>query len=50
MAKKLALVALALLLALPSTHAFAGKKKPKPWKSEEVTIAVAHPVFYTTFG
>ncbi len=50
MTRKLTFLALALMLLVPASHAVAGKKKPKPWKSETVTIAVAHPVFYATSG
>jgi len=50
MAKKTLLIVLALFVAA-APYAVAGKKKkPKPWKSEEVTIAVAHPVFYGNSG
>ena len=37
---------LTLALALSPQAARAGKKMPKPYKSEEVSIAVAHPIFY----
>ncbi len=43
MTRKLVLLALAMLLVLSGTHAVAGKKKLKPWKSETATIAVANP-------
>ncbi|HEY7875171.1 MAG TPA: hypothetical protein VIG64_08620 [Actinomycetota bacterium] len=43
---------LVLMLAVMIQPASAGKKKPKvkPYKSEEGTIAVAHPVFYDATG
>jgi hypothetical protein len=52
MFKRAITLALALLLALMIHPAFAGKKKPKvkPYKSEQATIAVAHPVFYGNTG
>jgi hypothetical protein len=45
-------LALVLLLAAMIQPAVAGKKKPKvkPYKSEEATIAVAHPLFYSNTG
>ena len=45
-------LAVVLLLAAMVQPAVAGKKKPKakPYKSEEVTIAVAHPLFYDATG
>jgi len=51
MAKRICALALALLVAV-APYAAAGKKKKKakPYKSEEVTIAVAHPVFYGNSG
>jgi extracellular elastinolytic metalloproteinase len=51
--KRSILILLILALLLPVGSAVAkkkGKKAPKPWTSEEGTIAVAHPVFYTTAG
>lgn len=48
------LVVALLVVGLVASPAMAGKKKkskkPKPYKSEEVTIAVAHPVFYGSSG
>ena len=47
--KKLAILGLVLVIGLVAQPAIAGKKKgPKPWKSEQGTIGVAHPVFYTS--
>ncbi|HEV3472784.1 MAG TPA: hypothetical protein VG408_06205, partial [Actinomycetota bacterium] len=37
-----------VLLLIPATQAVAAKKKPKPYKSDEVTIAIAHPILYTS--
>ena len=50
--RKIAVLGLALLLALTSQAAFAGKKKkaPKPYKSEEVSLGVAHTFAYGTTG
>lgn len=50
MTRKLVLLAFAVLLVLPATHAVAGKKKLKPWKSETATIAVAHHFLTGTSG
>lgn len=55
MTKKIAILGLVLLVAVvvvlaPLAAAGKKKKKPKPWKSEEVTIAVAHPIFYGATG
>jgi hypothetical protein len=50
MTKKLIALALSLPLLFVGSNALAGKKAPKPYKSEEVTIAVAHPVFYGQSG
>ena len=41
------ILGLTLALALSTQAAWAGKK-PKPYKSEEVSIAIAHPIFYST--
>jgi extracellular elastinolytic metalloproteinase len=47
MFKKTAAI-LVLALVVGSHPATAGpKKKPKPYKSEEVTLGIAHPVFYS---
>jgi hypothetical protein len=47
----LVLLILALLLPTGALAAKKGNKKaPKPWTSEQGTIAVAHPVFYSTAG
>lgn len=50
--KKTVAFGLIMLLALTSQSALAGKKKkgPKPYKSEEVTIAIAHPIFHGQTG
>mgnify|MGYP000713443504 CR=1 FL=1 len=51
--KRSILILLVLALLFPAGSAVAkkkGKKAPKPWTSEEGTIAVAHPVFYSTSG
>ncbi|MEA2447343.1 MAG: extracellular elastinolytic metalloproteinase [Actinomycetota bacterium] len=50
MTKKLIALAIALPLLLAGPAAVAGKKAPKPYKSEEVTIAVPHPVLYGQSG
>jgi hypothetical protein len=52
MVKRTLALALMLLLALMVHPAIAGKKKPKlkPYKSEDATIAVAHPLFYGQTG
>lgn len=50
MFKRFAIVGLVLAVGLVAHPAVAGKKKPKPYKSEEVTIAVAHPIFYGQSG
>lgn len=48
MLRRTMVLGLVLMLVATVQPAAAGKKKPKtkPYKSEEVTIAVAHPVFY----
>lgn len=48
MKRALALCLVAALM-LPGAHALAGKKKkgPKPYKSDEVTIVIPHPIFHT---
>jgi hypothetical protein len=47
MLKKTAVI-LALAIAVGMQPATAApKKKPKPYKSEEVTLGIAHPVFYS---
>lgn len=50
--KRLLILAVVALLMLPGANAVAGKKKkgPKPYKSEEVTIAIPHPIFHTATG
>jgi hypothetical protein len=52
MIRRSMVLALVLVLAALVHPAVAGKKKPKvkPYKSEEVTIAVSHPVFYGNTG
>ena len=53
MTKKLIAGVLVATLLLPGSAALTGKKKkkgPKPWTSEELTIALAHPVFYGQSG
>lgn len=51
MVKRFLVLALIAMLVVPAGHALAGKKKkPKPWTSEQGTIAIAHPVFYSTSG
>jgi hypothetical protein len=52
MIRRTLFLALALLLGAMVHPAVAGKRKPKvkPYKSEEVTIAVAHPLFYDATG
>jgi hypothetical protein len=49
MGKKALVFALIAGLLLTSQVAWAGKK-PKPYKSEEVTLAVPHPVAYSASG
>ena len=49
MAKRLISMCLIAGLLVTSQVAWAGKK-PKPYKSEEVTIAVPHPVGYSATG
>ena len=48
--RKLIAVAAAFALVVAPSTALAGKKKPKPYKSETVSIAVGHPVFNGTTG
>ena len=48
--RKLIAVAAALAIVVAPSAAFAGKKKPKPYTSETVTIAVGHPVFSSASG
>ena len=43
--RKLIAVAAALAIVVAPSAAFAGKKKPKPYKSEAVSIEMGHPVF-----
>ena len=50
MAKKIAVLMVVLPLLIGSQAASAAKKGPKPFKSEEVTIAVPHPVVYGNTG
>lgn len=52
MTRRTLALALVLLLAAMVHPAMAGKKKPKvkPYKSEQGTIAVAHPLFYDATG
>jgi hypothetical protein len=50
MFKRIALVGLSLVVAATGTGVAAAAKKPKPYKSEEVTLAVAHPVAYSSTG
>ncbi len=45
MLKRVLVIVLALALALVAYPA-AAQKKPKPWKSETITLLVPHPVFY----
>jgi extracellular elastinolytic metalloproteinase len=50
--KKLVVLGMVLLLAMTASQvAFAGKKKkPKPWKSEEVSLGIAHTALYGSSG
>ena len=48
--KRLIAFAVVASLALSVTPAFAGKKKPKPYKSETVTTGIPHPVFHGATG
>ena len=49
--KKLAALAMAVIVvASPAGSAAAGKKKPKPYKSEEGIIAVAHTLLHSSTG
>ena len=53
MIKRLIAGVLVATLLVPGSAALAGKKKkkgPKPWTSEELTIGLAHPVFYGNSG
>lgn len=52
MMKRAFTLGLVVLLAAMVHPAFAGKKKPKvkPYKSDEVTVAAAHPVLYGQTG
>jgi hypothetical protein len=50
MLKKAVVLGLLLTLSLPGYSVLAGKKKPKPYKSEEVTLLVPHPVVYNATG
>lgn len=53
MGRKIGVVGLALGLALTIQPAWGAKKKskkPKPYKSQQVTIAVPHPALYNTTG
>jgi hypothetical protein len=48
MLKKTAtILVIALLVGSQPATAAPKKKKPKPYKSEEVTLGIAHPVFYS---
>lgn len=48
--RKLIAVAAALALVVAPSTALAGKKKPKPYTSEKVSIAAGHPVFNGASG
>lgn len=49
--KKISVLILVLALVVGSQAAYAGKKKkPKPFKSDEVTLAIPHPVAYSSTG
>jgi len=48
--RKLIAVAAALAIVVAPSSAFAGKKKPKPYTSEKVSIAMGHPVFNGASG
>ena len=48
--KKLIAIATAFALLVAPSVASAGKKKPKPYKSETVSILANHPVFNTNSG
>ena len=48
--RKLIAVAAALAIVVAPSAAFAGKKKPKPYVSETVSIAAGHPVFSSASG
>ena len=50
MTKRALILGLALLLAAMVHPAFAAKKKLKPYKSDEVTVGLAHPVFFGNTG
>ena len=48
--RKLIAVAAALAIVVAPSAALAGKKKPKPYQSETVSIAMGHPVFNGNSG
>jgi hypothetical protein len=49
--KRMLVVAMVLgLVAMIGGQASAGKKKPKPYKSEEATIAIAHTMLFSSTG
>ena len=50
MAKKTIVLGVVLALALVGPAAHAGKPKAKPYKSEDVSVAVAHPIFFGNTG
>ncbi len=46
--KRLLVLSLVAVLLIPGANAVAGKKKkPKAYKSDEVTVAIPHPIFHT---
>ena len=48
--KKLLILAVVAALMLGPQVVAGAKKKPKPYKSDEVTLLLAHPVAYSTSG
>jgi hypothetical protein len=50
MVKKMLVLGLLALLVFSGTASAGKKKGPKPYESEEVTVAVAHPIGYSTTG
>jgi hypothetical protein len=50
MFKRLVILGLVAAVGLVAQPAVAGKKGPKPWKSEEVTLGVPHPLFFGQSG
>ncbi len=50
MFKRTVCILLVVALGLVAAPAFAGKKKPKPYKSEEVSTGIPHPVGHSASG